>query len=541
LTGTFAHVRAVSIVAAFIAPDEERPVAALADERPHDIVPPPHSPTRSSELTGSPTSTSLLSRDVPIHLSSEHVPSGAEVGSGAAQKDETPTLRWLSLTAEPSSRPLKSPVSPTERLPTRGRSGKFSPRKLVIANPNQDSGSDEDEPVLPPASRAVKPQSLGDRHLNQLPARMPGRLFKRKQPNETSDTMSQKTSSTISSIDTNQLHPRSGFTFGPVSINERASSTGVPSLSGSPFSPAAPLQPAVATAENGNDAQQTPAPKPLPEDDEDKEYRTLPGKSLGTMGRHGIMPAPMPPLEDDEIDDDNDSILPFKSSLSQTITLAPPPPSLSEAPISASDISPYWLPGRYKHPTEGYQYKPFRNSDSDDGHSPVAQSAEQKPRQRSYSQSRFISRASVTWNVRPSPHELYDRLEEFFPGHDLDKPLLEGHDAQDAAAAMSPVAESSAMRLGALTSSMDEHSLDSRTIRQVAAERKKMLDQMLKVAAQETSKAVVARKKSRNLWDTKVEEHVPREVGTLHTILESPPKTAKRACFLRYHIQPCRF
>jgi len=254
-----------------------------------------------------------------------------------------------------------------------------------------------------------------------------------------------------------------------------------------------------------------------------------------------VQPTPMPALDDD--DDFDDSTLLIYSSKTKTATPVPPPPPISAPPVTMPQPQPmpYSSPsGPFQHQPimvkiEDQPYSPSKNDEYDDDDSPVLKFAGGKPPPRPRPQSRFINRASVTWNVRPPPQEVYDHLEEFFPDHDLDKPLLEapaGGAAVAVAAAISPGAESPATPLSAITSPLNGRPRRGKTIRHVATERKRMLDRTSKVAAEETPEAAMVRKRSTKLWGTKVEEVVPRAVGVPSTIPESPSTTAKREHFL---------
>jgi hypothetical protein len=102
-----------------------------------------------------------------------------------------------------------------------------------------------------------------------------------------------------------------------------------------------------------------------------------------------------------------------------------------------------------------------------------------------------------SWAFRPPPEDVYERLEEFFPDHDLDKPVIEA----------SP---------GGTWPTANEHLLmpppqandksrvkSKKSIRIVAQEHKKRIDRNSRADANITS---MLRKRSTKLWGSRLEE-----------------------------------
>ncbi|KZW00471.1 Pkinase-domain-containing protein, partial [Exidia glandulosa HHB12029] len=129
-----------------------------------------------------------------------------------------------------------------------------------------------------------------------------------------------------------------------------------------------------------------------------------------------------------------------------------------------------------------------------------------------------------TWNVRPPAQEVYEHLEDFFPEHDLDKPLLEsatgGGDSPATPVSATAAQPSPLTRGGA---GMKHR----RTIRHVAREGKKILDRTSKI---ESPQAAMLRKRSTKLWGTKVEEVTPGagRSGPPSAVPESPNSTTAK-------------
>lgn len=113
--------------------------------------------------------------------------------------------------------------------------------------------------------------------------------------------------------------------------------------------------------------------------------------------------------------------------------------------------------------------------------------------------STFTDRQSSTWAPRPPPEDVYERLEEFFPEHDLDKPVIEANSggtsptsAEPAAIPVPPVPAPEKVRRS------------KKSIRIVAEEHKKLIDRTSRGDASTYSN--VMRKRSTKLWGIKLEE-----------------------------------
>ena len=129
--------------------------------------------------------------------------------------------------------------------------------------------------------------------------------------------------------------------------------------------------------------------------------------------------------------------------------------------------------------------------------------------------SSFTKRDSVTWAFRPPPEDMYERLEEFFPDHDLDRPVIEtpsGGSSPTQAEHPPPPAFPSPNRA--------KH---KKSIRVVAHERASKIG---------STARDVLRKRSTKLWGSRVEEVTPAQAkGSIHSATpDSPPglPTSKR-------------
>ncbi|KAJ7067179.1 kinase-like domain-containing protein [Mycena amicta] len=138
-------------------------------------------------------------------------------------------------------------------------------------------------------------------------------------------------------------------------------------------------------------------------------------------------------------------------------------------PQTLTSISPAPLQVNGQHPTSA---------------TPVLRPASPSPAQQE------DTREEDTWAPRPPPDDIYKRLEEFFPEHDLDEPVIEAASAPDSNDQIpGPVQRSPA-------ATAKDKGRDKKSIRIVAQERKKYGDEMTSIQ----------RKRSTKLWGNRLEE-----------------------------------
>ena len=121
-----------------------------------------------------------------------------------------------------------------------------------------------------------------------------------------------------------------------------------------------------------------------------------------------------------------------------------------------------------------------------------------------------------SWASRPNPEEVLDRLEVFFPDHDLDKPVIEA-----SSGGTSPTAVENPPPPPPHNGkpSPDKRSRHKKSIRVVAEEHNLRQDRTLRLS----SAANVFRKRSTKLWDSRVEEVTPGQITSgMPTIPDSP-------------------
>ncbi len=140
--------------------------------------------------------------------------------------------------------------------------------------------------------------------------------------------------------------------------------------------------------------------------------------------------------------------------------------------------------------------------------------ARQPNRRPSKSESTF---QDSSWASRPNPEEVLDRLEVFFPDHDVDKPVIEA-----SSGGTSPTAvEYPPAPLPYNGRAADKRARHKKSIRVVAEEHNLRQDRTSRL--QSSSAANVFRKRSTKLWDSRVEEVTPGQITSgMPSIPDSP-------------------
>lgn len=127
-----------------------------------------------------------------------------------------------------------------------------------------------------------------------------------------------------------------------------------------------------------------------------------------------------------------------------------------------------------------------------------------------------------TWAHRPPPEDVYERLEEFFPEHDLDKPVIEANSGGTSPTAVEPVYGIPNIVDRALVR-------PKKSIRLVAEEHKKRIDRVSR--GDMSSDMSVWRKRSTKLWGSRTEEvntSSQNKANYTKTIPESPAGGPRR-------------
>lgn len=128
-------------------------------------------------------------------------------------------------------------------------------------------------------------------------------------------------------------------------------------------------------------------------------------------------------------------------------------------------------------------------------------------------------------DFRPPAEEMYERLGDFFPGHDLDEPVIEA-----SSGGTSPTSAEVAQPFP--TPDRRKH---KKSIRVVANEHKRKLDRTSRITS--ANNANMLRKRSTKLWGSKVEEVTAEQFKSTPSVLSTPtesPSEPKRAFHQRY-------
>lgn len=137
--------------------------------------------------------------------------------------------------------------------------------------------------------------------------------------------------------------------------------------------------------------------------------------------------------------------------------------------------------------------------------------------------STFIDADSDSWAPRPPPENIYDRLDQFFSKHDLDKPVIEaisGDTSPTAEPAIPPNSVNDKARIKA-----------KKSIRIVAEEHKKRIGRtsMANPAAFANN---VSRKRNTKFWGSKLEELTTFRSNSTASLPESPSSGPSKGIYL---------
>uniref|UniRef100_V5ER81 Protein kinase n=2 Tax=Kalmanozyma brasiliensis (strain GHG001) TaxID=1365824 RepID=V5ER81_KALBG len=130
--------------------------------------------------------------------------------------------------------------------------------------------------------------------------------------------------------------------------------------------------------------------------------------------------------------------------------------------------------------------------------------------------SNSFARRDDDWAFRPPPEQLYENLDDFFPKHDLDKPLLDTAAVPESPMVNSPRSDGPAEIASSPPSvsslgpqqAFGQRSRHKKSIRLVAQDRKKIMDRRPAAPGSGTGDGLL-RRRSTKLWGTKVVEMTP--------------------------------
>ncbi|KAF9015072.1 hypothetical protein BDQ17DRAFT_1268604 [Cyathus striatus] len=138
----------------------------------------------------------------------------------------------------------------------------------------------------------------------------------------------------------------------------------------------------------------------------------------------------------------------------------------------------------------------------------------QKQRDDRVRASTFGDENNDTWAPRPPPEVVYNHLEEFFPEHDLDKPVIESSSGGTSPTAVEPVAP-----LAAPPPPERSKMRSKKSIRVVAEEHKQRASRV-----EPSAELDMRRKRSTKMWGSKLEEVTTHQAKSITpSTPESPP------------------
>ncbi|KAI0715329.1 Pkinase-domain-containing protein [Earliella scabrosa] len=126
--------------------------------------------------------------------------------------------------------------------------------------------------------------------------------------------------------------------------------------------------------------------------------------------------------------------------------------------------------------------------------------------------SKFDNNFDMTWAPRPPPEVMYEKLEEYFPEHDLDKPVIDA-----------PSGGTSPIATEAPAVQAPQHRFKhKKSIRVVAAEHKRQMDRTSR--GDDSTVAPLSRKRHTKLWGSKLEEVTTEQgKGSLSSSADASP------------------
>lgn len=129
--------------------------------------------------------------------------------------------------------------------------------------------------------------------------------------------------------------------------------------------------------------------------------------------------------------------------------------------------------------------------------------------------SQFIKKSQSEWAYRPNPEEISERLDTFFPDHDLDKPVIDsGGSSPTAVEPAVPGFQNS-------SADKDKKSRHKKSIRIVASEQNKKKYERSSRSDSSTMSSIM-RKRSTKLWGSKLEEVTTSQIPSVPPVPESP-------------------
>ncbi|KAI0788655.1 Pkinase-domain-containing protein [Abortiporus biennis] len=133
--------------------------------------------------------------------------------------------------------------------------------------------------------------------------------------------------------------------------------------------------------------------------------------------------------------------------------------------------------------------------------------------------SRFDNNVDNTWAPRPPPEEVFEKLQEYFPEHDIDEPVIE---------AQSGGTSPTSAELPNFLPPANKPFRHKKSIRVVAAEHKRKVDRYSRMEPSSVQASI--RKRNTKLWGSRLEE-VTSDQGRNDTNIASEPSPGAKPIF----------
>ena len=224
---------------------------------------------------------------------------------------------------------------------------------------------------------------------------------------------------------------------------------------------------------------------------------------------------------------------PSPSSTTSATTLAASPGSPYSGGGDDSDSSEFGTMIWKKRPEDGKLRGPpltvqIVNPPEDSARELLHRSNAMVLEDRSLRASTFTNMSDSTWAPRPLPEDVYDRLEDFFPEHDLDKPVIEASSGSTSPTVADPA--SSPVQSPHPPESLEKKGIRARkSIRYVAEDFKKRIDRK--------PSAYANIKRNTKLWGSRVEEVTTAQPRSNSISSESSPSSAPSKSYAYFHGQ----
>ena len=141
---------------------------------------------------------------------------------------------------------------------------------------------------------------------------------------------------------------------------------------------------------------------------------------------------------------------------------------------------------------------------------------------KSHRDSQFIKAHENTWSYRPPPEEITERLDTFFPDHDLDEEIIDSTPGGSSPTTAQPASRNFQPMEKEKDKEKDKKSKHKKSIRYVASEAKKRIDRNSK--SDSSTMSTMLKRRNTKLWGSKLEEVTSSQITPIPNI---PPPVSE--------------